>query len=94
VSLVMVSVSVSVKLQGTQSEPRRTARPVGLAGLTCAISLAGAEEARFDARQTPQMKGPRHRRVSGSPTWARTRDLRINSPGFYIFMSSQEVPLP
>ena len=50
-SLVMVSVSVSVKLQGTQAEPRRTARSAGLAGLTCAISLAGAEEARFDARQ-------------------------------------------
>jgi len=63
VSRVTVSVSVSVKLQGTQAESHRTARPAVLASLTCAISLAGAEGARFDARQAPQMKGPRHRRL-------------------------------
>ena len=58
---VSVSVSVSMKLQGTHAESRRTARPAVLAGLACAVSLAGAEGARFDPLQAPQMKGPRHR---------------------------------
>src|SRR4029450_12713462 len=28
-------------------------------------------------------KRPSNQKVSGSPTWARTRDLRINSPSLY-----------
>jgi len=67
VSLVMVSVSVSVKLQGTQAERRRTARPAVLAGMTCAISLTSPEAARrgpVRPLHEPQMKGPRHRRLS------------------------------
>ena len=83
-SLVMVSVSLSVKPQGTQAEPHRTARPAVLAGLTCAISLAGAEGARrgpVRPLHEPQMKGPRHRRLSclyghlrqPAPTCARQR---------------------
>ena len=63
-SLVMVSLSVSVKLQGTRAEPRRTTPASRARWPDLCDQLGGRRKGPIRRSQAPQMKGPRHRRLS------------------------------
>jgi hypothetical protein len=64
VSLVMVSVSVSVKLRVTQAERRRTAPARRARWPDLRDQFGGRPRDPIRRQQAPQMKGPRHRRLS------------------------------
>jgi hypothetical protein len=61
------------------------------------LNTRDSGHAQDKSRRKAQEVGDLHRQpldFYGSPTWARTRDLRINSSAFYTFILSQEVPQP